>query len=244
MEDEQEDDPRHRGRDPVGPEQQRPVDGEPADLLGGQHRQHQRARGHATGGDAAREDERVDDARVVVGVGEQLGEVVEPDEGRRGRRTARPGRGYSWSDLTGRPEEEDDGDRQLRGHQQVGQPPVLEDRPLHRPLRPPAPLLLVRRRELLQHAFDLATASSSPCLADFLPREDVLQLALDHVADLHEVAEPQALAVRVARAAAAWSSWRRSAVNWRCRVLLGLHEVVGLPRGSSPPCSRWRGSRW
>ena len=34
MEDEQEDDARHRGRDAVGPQQQGAVDREPADLLG------------------------------------------------------------------------------------------------------------------------------------------------------------------------------------------------------------------
>ena len=79
MKDEQEDDAGHGRRDPVGPQQRRAVEAEAADLLVGQHRDHQAAH-HRQRGDADGEDERVHDAVVVLAIGEQRREVVETHE--------------------------------------------------------------------------------------------------------------------------------------------------------------------
>src|ERR1051326_8446807 len=55
---------------------------------------------------------------------------------------------------------------------------------------------LVGGGELLQERVRFRHRVVEPLLHRLLAREDVLHLALDRVADLHEVAEPQALAVR------------------------------------------------
>ena len=150
-------------------------------------------------GHASREHERRHDARVVLGIGEELGEVVEPDEGHPVAERRHPEQA-ELERLERGPEEEDDGDRHLREDQQIRQPPVLEDCSLHRSRatrsRHRAAYCLFCAANSFSISLLFATASSSPCLAVFLPREDVLHLALDHVADLDEVAQPDPLAVR------------------------------------------------
>src|SRR6185503_129423 len=151
------------------PEQERPVHAEAPDLLGRQSRHHER-QSHGQDGHASREHERRHDARVVLGIGEELDKVVEPDEGLPVAERRDPEHAELERFERG-PEEEDGGDRHLREHQQVRQPGVLEDRPLHRDGRPlgSGRYGLFCAANSFSTSLPLATASSRPCLAVFLP---------------------------------------------------------------------------
>ena len=79
MEDEEPDDARHRRSDPVRPEEERPVDGEPADLRVGQRGEEQGER-QADESDEEREPEARRRAPEIGGIAEESHEVAPADE--------------------------------------------------------------------------------------------------------------------------------------------------------------------
>src|SRR5207244_3557142 len=68
---------RHRGRDAVGPEEERPVGGQAPDLLGGEGSEHEPPR-HRQHRHPRREDEGVGHAPVVLGIGSSLVKFSRP----------------------------------------------------------------------------------------------------------------------------------------------------------------------
>ena len=176
--------------------------------------------------------------RSSVGSLKQLGEIVEPDE----LGVAAEGvlDQHRLPDrLARRPEEEDQRDDDLRRHQKVGQPSFVEgDALFHRRPRdcrrlPVAMKLALprasgrgaafRRLYLLaasksrSSSLPRFTASSSAALAFFLPDHTVLQLLVDDVADLHEVADAQALRVLGRRIERQLLARRRRGPGSSCR---------------------------
>src|SRR2546427_3686567 len=220
MEDEEPDDAADRGCDAVGPEEQRTVDRQAADLRVGERGEQQ---GQRQPGERhhEREHEAGERAPEVGGVAEEPLEVGEagPDE------PVTEGRGAVEGEperVEGGPEEEGERDGDLRRHESVGQPPVPEDETLHRgwPSRPS----LVERGELLKDLARLRDRVVQPLLRRLLAAEDVLHLLLDGVADGGEVAKANALTVRRGLAAEHRSeehtSELQSQSNLVCRLLL------------------------
>src|SRR5207245_8854254 len=110
------------------------VDSEPPDLSVGERGKQERDR-QADAGDGGREDEARRDAAEIRRIGEEPLKVAEADEDqpvteRRGPVERQPQR------VEGRPEEEGDGDGQLRSDECIREPAIAEDRAFH-PREPP-----------------------------------------------------------------------------------------------------------
>ena len=193
MEDEQPDDPRDGRRDPVGPEDRGPVEGEAADLLVGEVGQKERD-GERQGGHPQREDEGVDDAAAVLRGGEELDEIVEPHEDLPVSEGGDLEEGEAQR-VEGGPEEKDDDHDELRGEQEIGEPAVLEDASFHRPRLRFRISCTVDANFLRILLVPLLDGVVETLLGRLLSADDVFQLGLDVVADRREVAQADPLAV-------------------------------------------------
>src|SRR6266478_7181504 len=129
MEDEKPENAGDGGRDTVRQQQERAVDPEPANLRVGERGEQQGQREPYEGHDE-REGDAGHRAPQVRGVAEESLKIAEADEDqsvaeRRGSIERQPYR------VEGRPEEEDEGDGDLRRDERVRQPSITEDRALH-----------------------------------------------------------------------------------------------------------------